>query len=179
VLVAGDEAYDGARSIWNGAIDKKPGVIVRCRDAADVATALQHAREAGIEVSVRGGGHNVAGFALTDGGLTIDLSAMRDVAVDPANRRATCGGGATWEELDGACQQHGLAVPGGFVSHTGVAGLTLGGGLGWLTRRAGLSCDNLIAAEVVTADGRVVRAAELENADLFWAIRGGAATSGW
>ncbi len=178
VLVAGDEGYDGARSIWNGAIDKKPGVIVRCRDAADVATALQHARQAGIEVSVRGGGHNVAGFALTDGGLTIDLSAMRDVAVDPANRRATCGGGATWEDLDAACQQHGLAVPGGFVSHTGVAGLTLGGGLGWLTRRAGLSCDNLIAAEVVTADGRVVRAADTENADLFWAIRGGGGNFG-
>src|SRR5205085_2958791 len=132
----------------------------------------------GLEVSVRGGGHNFSGSALTDGGLTIDLTKMRTVTIDADTRRAVCGGGATWADLDGAAQEHALATPGGFISHTGIAGLTLGGGFGWLTRKAGLSCDNLVAAEVVLADGRVVRASEDDNAELFWALRGGGGNFG-
>src|SRR5205814_7303402 len=127
----------------------------------------------GLEVSVRGGGHNYAGFALSDGGMMIDLTPMKAVSVDPHRRRATCGGGTTWGELDVATQEHGLAVPGGFVSRTGVAGLTLGGGLGWLSRLAGLSCDNLVGAEVVTPDGTVRRASADGDAELLWALRGG------
>src|SRR6478736_1899371 len=144
VLEPGDGSYDGARSIWNGDIDRRPAVIVQPASAAAVATAIRFGRESGLEISVRGGGHNFSGSALVDGGLTIDLSAMRRVMVDPGARRATCGGGATWLEVDAATQEHGLGVPGGFVSHTGVGGLTLGGGFGWLWRRAGMSCDNLV-----------------------------------
>jgi FAD/FMN-containing dehydrogenase len=178
VLVPGDDGYDTARAIWNGAIDKRPAVIVRCAATADVVAALATAHALGFEVSVRGGGHNFAGSALVDGGLTIDLSLMASVSVDAAKRRAVCGGGARWAELDAACQVHGLAVPGGFISHTGVGGLTLGGGIGWLTRKGGLSCDNLVSGEVVTASGAVVRASAEENADLFWAIRGGGGNFG-
>jgi hypothetical protein len=174
----GEPGYDEATSIWNGAITKRPAAVARCVGPDDVAAALLFAQAQGIEISVRGGGHNYAGSALTDGGLTIDLSPMKSVIIDPAQKRATCGGGATWADLDGAAQEHGLAVPGGFISHTGIAGLTLGGGLGWLSRKAGLSCDNLVGAEVVTADGRVLRASETENADLFWAIRGGGGNFG-
>jgi FAD/FMN-containing dehydrogenase len=178
VLVPGDAAYDDARSIWNGAIDRRPLAIARCAGPEDVAVALRFARESGLEVSVRGGGHGYSGHALVDDGLTIDLSALRRVDIDPERRVAVCGGGATWEDLDAAAQQHGLAVPGGFISHTGIAGLTLGGGLGWLTRTAGLTCDNLIGAEVVTAGGPVLRAAADENADLHWALRGGGGNFG-
>jgi FAD/FMN-containing dehydrogenase len=178
VLVPGDEDYDGARSVWNGAIDRRPAVIARCSSAEDVASAVRFARENNLEISVRGGGHNYSGNAVCDGGLMIHLGGMNSVTVDAARRRAVCGGGTTWAELDAATQQHGLAVPGGFISHTGIGGLTLGGGIGWLTKTAGLSCDNLIGVEVVTADSRIVRASANENPDLFWAVRGGGGNFG-
>ncbi|MGH9094879.1 MAG: FAD-binding oxidoreductase [Acidimicrobiales bacterium] len=178
VCVPGDAGFAEACNIWNGAITRRPSVVVRCLGPGDVAAALRHARGEGLEVSVRGGGHGFSGAALCEGGLTIDLSLMRSVEIDPEGKRATCGGGVTWAELDGAAQQHGLAVPGGFISHTGIAGLTLGGGMGWLTRHAGLSCENLVGAEVVVPDGRILRASESEHPDLFWAIRGGGGNFG-
>jgi hypothetical protein len=178
VLSKSDPEYDSARSVWNGAIDRHPALIVRCSRAEDVAAAIRFAEDHQLEISVRGGGHNFGGFAVCEGGLMIDLIGMRHVTVDPSLRRATAQGGATWADLDAATQAHGLAVPGGFVSHTGIAGLTLGGGMGWLTPKAGLSCDNLIMAEVVTADGRVLRVSGQENPDLFWAIRGGGGNFG-
>jgi FAD/FMN-containing dehydrogenase len=174
----GEDSYLEAVNIWNAAIQRRPSVVVRCGAAEDVVAALAHARSAGLEVSVRGGGHNYSGAALTDGGLMIDLTPMKAVTVDAPGRRVTCGGGTTWGELDAATQEHGLAVTGGFISHTGVAGLTLGGGFGWLTKCAGLSCDNLVAARVVTADGRILRASADENTDLLWAIRGGGGNFG-
>jgi FAD/FMN-containing dehydrogenase len=153
--------------------------IIRCAADSDVAAALAFAQGRGLEVSVRGGGRNYAGSSLTDGGVMIDLSSMKVVTVDASTKRATCGGGGTtWGELDSATQEHGLAVTGGFVSKTGVAGLTLGGGIGWLVRKAGLSCDNLVGAQVVTADGQTRHAIATENADLFWAIRGGGGNFG-
>jgi FAD binding domain/Berberine and berberine like len=178
ILRPGDAAYEEARRVWNGAIDRRPALIARCATADHVAEALEFGRREGIELSVRGGGHNFAGSAVCDDGLMIDLSPMNDVTVDPGARRARCGGGATWAELDGATQEHGLAVTGGFISHTGVGGLTLGGGMGWLTRKAGLSCDNLLSAEIVLADGRVLRVSAEHNPDLFWAIRGGGGNFG-
>jgi FAD/FMN-containing dehydrogenase len=178
VFTPADAEYDTARSVWNGNINRHPAIIARCTTAGDVAAALAFGREQGLEISVRGGGHNFAGTAVVEGGLMVDLSGMRAVSVDPAARRAVAGGGSTWADLDGATQEHGLAVPGGFISHTGIGGLTLGGGLGWLTRKAGLSIDNLVAAEVVTADGRILRASAEENPDLFWAIRGGGGNFG-
>lgn len=178
VLTEADEGYDAARSLWNGAIDKRPAVIARCASAEQVAAAISFARANDLEISVRGGGHNFAGFAAADRGLMIDMSAMRSVRVDPAARRAVCGGGTTWGDVDSATQEHGLAVTGGFVSHTGVGGLTLGGGIGWLTRSIGLSCDNLAGAELVTADGRVVRADADNNPELYWALRGGGGNFG-
>ncbi len=168
----GDPGYDGARSIFNGAIDRRPAMVAECSSAADVAEAIRFARGQGMEISVRGGGHNFAGTAVADGGLMISLSGMRQVSVDPEARRAVCGGGATWADVDAATQAHGLAVPGGVVSHTGIGGLTLGGGVGWLAGKAGLSLDNLVSAEVVTADGRALRTSADEDSDLFWAIRG-------
>jgi FAD/FMN-containing dehydrogenase len=178
VSLPGDPAYDRAVAIWNGVIDRRPAVVASCATSGDVAAALEFARAAGMEVSVRGGGHGYAGLALCDGGLTIDLSLMKDVEVDPDARRARCGGGVTWGELDAATQQHGLAVPGGFISTTGVAGLCLGGGFGWLSRSAGLTADNLVGAEVVTADGSILRTSETEHPDLFWGLRGGGGNFG-
>jgi FAD/FMN-containing dehydrogenase len=144
----GESGYDEATSIWNGSISRQPSIVASCTTSADVSAALRAAIDNGLEISIRGGGHNYAGFALTDGGLMIDLTPMKSVSVDAATKRARCGGGVTWGELDAATQQHNLAVPGGFISRTGVAGLTLGGGLGWLSRLAGLTADNLVAAEV-------------------------------
>lgn len=178
VITPADGAYDRARSIWNGAIDRHPAVIARCTAASEVAEAVSFARDNQLEVSVRGGGHNYGGYAVSEGGLMVDLSEMADVTINAGTRRAVCGGGVTWEVLDAAAQQHGLATPGGFISHTGIGGLTLGGGVGWLTRQAGLSCDNLVAAEVVTADSRIVRASASENPELFWALRGGGGNFG-
>jgi FAD binding domain/Berberine and berberine like len=178
VLTERDDGYDTARSLWNGAIDRRPAVIARCATPEQVATAISFARANDLELSVRGGGHNFAGFACTDHGLMIDLSPMRSVRVDAERRVAFCGGGATWADVDAATQEHGLAVTGGFVSHTGVAGLTLGGGIGWLTRAMGLSCDSLAGAELVAADGSLVRADADHNPELFWALRGGGGNFG-
>ena len=178
VLTPGDAAYDSSRALWNGAIDRKPAAIACCSTAAHVAQAIRFGRSAGLEIAVRGGGHNYAGHAVCDGGLMIHLGSMNGIVVDPEARRAVCGGGATWADVDAATQQHGLATPGGFISHTGIGGLTLGGGIGWLTRKAGLSCDNLVAAEVVTADAKIVHASETEHPDLLWALRGGGGNFG-
>lgn len=173
-----DPEYDQARAVWNGMIDRRPALIARCADVSDVIAAVNFARENNLLLAVRGGGHNVAGSAVCDGGLVIDLSAMRNIQVDPEARTARAEGGVTWGELDAATQSYDLAVPGGVVSETGIAGLTLGGGLGWLRRKFGLSIDALIAADVVTADGRYLRASAEENADLFWALRGGGGNFG-
>ena len=177
-LRPGDADYDLSRRLWNGAIERRPAVIARCKDSEQVSQAVQFARTSGLEIAVRGGGHNYAGNASCDGGVMIHLGDMKEVAVDPAARRVKCGGGATWGDVDAATQAHGLATPGGIISHTGVAGLALGGGIGWLTEAAGLSCDNLLAAEVVTAEGRIVRASPNENPDLFWGLTGGGGNFG-
>jgi FAD/FMN-containing dehydrogenase len=178
VLRPDDAGYDAARRIHNGLIDKHPALIARCRTSADVAAAVARSRREGLELSVRGGGHNVAGKAVTEGGLMIDLSPMKEVEVDPAARIVRAQPGLTWDELNIATEPHGLATTGGVVSTTGVAGLTLGGGLGWLQGKYGLAVDNLVQAEVVTADGAVLQASAEENADLFWAIRGGGGNFG-
>lgn len=174
----GEPGYEEAVSIWNAAVGRRPAIVVRCASTTDVSTALRFAGRERLEVSVRGGGHNYAGCSLTEGGLMIDLTPMKSVSVDPNEQGARCGGGTTWGELDAATQAHGLAVPGGFISRTGVGGLTLGGGFGWLSRLAGLSSDNLTGAEVVIADGTVLRASEAEHPDLFWAVRGGGGNFG-
>ncbi len=178
LLRPGDTGYDVARMVWNGMISHHPAVIARVESTEEVVAALAIARAEGLPVSIRGGGHNVAGLAVGDGALVVDLSAMQAVSVDPVGRRARVGGGARWGDLDAAAQAHGLATPGGVVSDTGVAGLTLSGGLGWLRRAFGLSCDALRAATVVTADGRIVRASADENPDLFWGLRGGGGNFG-
>jgi FAD/FMN-containing dehydrogenase len=178
VVTQSDPGYDAARAVWNGMIDRRPALLVRCAATADVVAAVQFARSQGLEISVRGGGHSLPGFSTTDGGLVIDLSQMRNVAVDATARRAVVDGGATWSDVDQATQAVGLAVTGGLVSSTGVGGFTLGGGIGWLSRKYGLASDNLVAAEVVTADGTVVRASESENADLLWGLRGGGGNFG-
>jgi len=178
VILPEDPGYDDARSIWNAMIDKRPGAIAQCTGVADVMHAVQVATDHGLLVSVRSGGHNIAGSALCDDGLTIDLSGMKSVRIDPDARLAYVEPGATLGDFDHEAQAFGLATSLGINSTTGVAGLTLGGGFGWLTRKHGLTVDNLIAAEVVTADGQRVRAGEEENADLFWAIRGGGGNFG-
>ena len=178
-LIAPDHpAYDSARAVWNGAVDRHPRLIARCRGSADVVAAVRFARDHRLEIAVRGGGHNVAGLAVCDDGLVIDLSMMRAVWVDPVGGRARVQGGALWTDVDRETQVHGLATTGGIVGHTGVAGLTLGGGLGFLARRHGLTIDNLLAAEVVNADGAILRAAVDEHPDLFWALRGGGGNFG-
>jgi len=178
LLRSGDEGYDEARTIWNGMIDKRPALIVRCTGAADVIDAVKFARTHNLLVAIRGGGHNVAGTAACDDGVMIDLSLMKAVRVDPPTRTARVQGGATWGDVDRETQVFGLVVPGGVVSTTGVAGLTLGGGMGWLMRKRGLSIDNLLSVDIVTADGQLIVASETENADLFWGLRGGGGNFG-
>jgi FAD/FMN-containing dehydrogenase len=178
VLVPGDSAYDDARSIWNGLIDRRPALIVQCSGAADVVDAVNFARDHGLVLSIKAGGHNVAGNAVNDGGLVIDLSQMRGVHVDPEARTVRVQGGATWGDCDRESQLFGLAVPGGVVSTTGVAGLTLHGGLGHLRRKYGLSIDSLLSVDIVTADGQFRRASATENEDLFWAVRGAGSNFG-
>ncbi len=178
VITPGDVGYEDARAVHNAMHDRRPAAIVRCVDAADVIAVVHAAREGGIDLAVRGGGHSVPGFGTCDGGLVIDLSAMRHVRVDPVARTARVGGGAVWGDLDHATHPFGLATTGGIISTTGVGGLTLGGGIGYLARGAGLSLDNLVSADVVTADGRLLAASEYQNADLFWALRGGGGNFG-
>jgi len=174
----GDAPYDDARRLWNGAIDRRPALIARCADAGDAAVALAYAREVGAPVTIRGGGHNVGGWALADGGVAIDFSGMRGVEVDGEHRRARVQPGALWGDLDTAAQELGLAAPAGIVTHTGVAGLTLGGGFGWLSRRFGLVSDNVVGANVTLANGERVHASESDHPDLFWAVRGGGGNFG-
>jgi len=174
----GDAVYDDVRAVHNGLVDKRPALIARCGSSADVAAAIALARRLGLEVSVRGGGHSVAGRCVTDGGVMIDLGLLKDVRVDPAARTATAGAGVTWAELNDATHAHGLATTGGVISTTGIAGLTLGGGLGHLMGKYGLAADNLIGADVLTADGACRRASATSEPDLFWALRGGGGAFG-
>lgn len=174
----GDPAYDPARAVWNAAIDRRPATIVRCAGTADVRQALGFARSQQLAVAVRSGGHSIAGFSTCDGGMVVDLSPMKGILVDPAARRVVAQAGVVWGELDHETQAFGLAVPGGVVSTTGIAGHTLGGGLGWLMRAHGLTCDNLRAADVLTADGQLVHADAESHPDLFWALRGGGGNFG-
>jgi FAD/FMN-containing dehydrogenase len=178
VITPEHSSYEDARKVWNGMIDRHPALIARCRSPEDVTTAVRFARENGLVVSVRGGAHSTPGYSTCDGGIVIDLQPMRTVQVDPEARTARVQGGAVWADLDGATQEHGLAVTGGRVSTTGVSGLALGSGSGWLERPYGVTCESLLSAEVVTADGSVVRASEDENADLLWGLRGGGGNFG-
>ena len=178
LLQPADAGYDEARRVHNGLVDKRPALIARCQGVADIVDAVKLAHTLNLDVAVRGGGHNVAGKAAIDGGLMIDLAAMKGIHVDPTARTARAQGGVLWKELNRETQLHGLATTGGVVSTTGIAGLTLGGGLGYLMPKYGLALDNLRSAELVMADGRVLRASADENPDLFWAIRGGGGNFG-
>jgi FAD/FMN-containing dehydrogenase len=178
IVLPNDPSYDEVRTIWNAMIDRRPAVIVQIEEAADVSPAIAFARENGIEISIRGAGHNIAGNSLSDNGLVIDFSTMKNVRVDTEKRRAYVEPGATLGDFDKAVQAHGLATPVGINSTTGIAGLTLGGGFGWLTRKYGMTIDNLVSADVITADGNKLTVSEKENADLFWAIRGGGGNFG-
>jgi FAD/FMN-containing dehydrogenase len=178
VLGPEDAGYDAARAVHNGLIDRRPAVIVRCRKTSDVVAALALARREGLEVSIRGGGHNVAGRAVTDSGVMIDLAEMKRIDVDPDQRTATAEGGVLWAELNNAAAAHGLAVTGGAISTTGIAGYTLGGGLGWLMAKHGLAADNVLGVELVTADGEVLQVDAESHPDLFWALRGGGGNFG-
>jgi FAD/FMN-containing dehydrogenase len=178
VLRPGDDGYDSARSVFNGMIDRRPAIIVQPADTADVQKAVRFGRENNLLTSIKGGGHAASGHAVADGGLMIDLALLNEITVDPEKRIAIAGGGAHWGELDAATQAHGLAVTGGRVPSTGIGGLTLGSGSGWLERKLGYTVDNMLGAEVVTADGNVLHASETENADLFWGLRGGGGNFG-
>jgi FAD/FMN-containing dehydrogenase len=178
VIAPDDECYDAARAIWNGAIDRRPACVARCTGVADVVAAVRFARERDLLVAVRSGGHGVGGHALCDDGLVIDLSPMKGIRVDPAARTARAEAGVLWGELDRETQLHGLATVGGIVTHTGIAGLTLGGGIGWLTRKHGATVDNLVSVDLVTAEGALLTASGDENPELFWAIRGGGGNFG-
>lgn len=178
VVLPGDASYDASRRVYNAMIDRRPALIAYCVDVADVMAAVALAREHRLTVSIRGGGHNVTGFAVCDDGLVIDLSRMKGIRVDPVQRTVCAEGGCTWGDLDHATYPFGLAAPGGIISTTGIAGLTLGGGIGHLSRRWGLSCDNLISADVVTADGRFITASPAKHRELFWGLRGGGGNFG-
>jgi FAD/FMN-containing dehydrogenase len=178
LLRPADPGYEDARRVWNGMIDRRPALIARCAGAADVMRAVDFAREGGLPLAVRGGGHNVAGNAVCHGGVVIDLSRMRAIRVDPARRTARAEGGVTWGDFDRETQAFGLATTGGIVSTTGIGGLTLGGGIGWLARSYGLACDNLVSVDLVTADGRLKTVSPTEHADLFWGLRGGGGNFG-
>ncbi|MEX1009319.1 MAG: FAD-binding oxidoreductase [Acidimicrobiia bacterium] len=178
VIAPGDAGYEEARKVYNGMIDKRPAAIVRCTGTADVAAVIGVARAEGFDLSVRGGAHSAPGFGTNDGGLVIDLSLLQDVVVATDTQTVRAGGGCTWAGFNEATNAYGLATTGGIIGSTGIAGLTLGGGIGYLSRKYGLSCDNLLSAEVVTADGRVVTASENDNSDLFWALRGGGGNFG-
>ena len=178
VMASPDPAYDQGRRVWNASIDRRPALIARCTGVSDVIASVRFAADQDLPLAVRGGGHSFAGFGTCDGGLLIDLTAMKGIRVDPTAQRAVAQGGVTWGELDHETAAFGLATTGGLVSTTGIAGLTLGGGIGWLMRKYGLACDNLVAADVVTADGQFLRASEGENAELFWALRGGGGNFG-
>ncbi|MFF5290074.1 FAD-binding oxidoreductase [Paractinoplanes globisporus] len=173
-----DPRYDEARSIWNAAHDRRPALIVRCRGVADVLKTVEFARSEGLPLAVRGGGHSIPGFSTVDGGIVLDLSPMNGIRVDPVNRTAVCQGGSLWSDVDAETQAFGLALTGGLVSTTGIGGFTLGGGIGWLVRRCGLTCDNLIAADIVTADGQYLHTSEDERPELLWALRGGGGNFG-
>jgi FAD/FMN-containing dehydrogenase len=178
LVTPASEQYDEARSIWNAAHDKRPAVVIRCAGVSDVIRGVDFARSEGLPLALRGGGHSIPGFSTTDGGVVLDLSPMKGIRVDPAARRVVAQAGCLWSDLDQETQEFGLALTGGLVSTTGIAGFTLGGGVGWLLRRCGLTCDSLVGADVVTADGQLVHASADEHPDLFWALRGGGGNFG-
>ena len=178
LVLPADQHYETARKVFNGMIDRRPSIIAKCHTVDDVKRAVRFGRDAELMVAVRGGGHGIPGHATCDGGLVIDLSGMKGIRVDPAGRTVRADAGLTWGEFDAATQEHGLATTGGEISSTGIAGLTLGGGLGWLMRKYGLASDNLISVDLVTADGESVRASASENTDLFWGVRGGGGNFG-